>query len=82
MATMNISLPDVMKSWVEKQANRDGRYSNVSDYIRDLIRKEQDYSAKIEAMQQRVAEGIESGYGTHTMVELQEIAREQVSLRR
>ncbi len=82
MATMNISLPGAMKEWVEQQANTLGRYSNVSDYIRDLIRKEQDHSAKIEAMQQRIVEGIESGVGTHTMAELQEIAREQAQPRR
>jgi antitoxin ParD1/3/4 len=30
MATMNISLPDPMKRWVESRAH-DGRYSNASD---------------------------------------------------
>lgn len=36
MGTMNISLPDPMKSWVEDQA-KSGRYANSSDYVRDLI---------------------------------------------
>ena len=40
MATMNISLPDQMKSWVESRAET-GRYSNASDYVRDLIRRDQ-----------------------------------------
>ncbi|GJL89461.1 MAG: addiction module antitoxin [Minwuia thermotolerans] len=40
MATMNVSLPDTMKMWVEEQA-RSGQYSNASDYIRDLIRHDQ-----------------------------------------
>jgi antitoxin ParD1/3/4 len=31
MATMNVSLPDPMKAWVEGQA-KTGRYSNTSDY--------------------------------------------------
>lgn len=35
MATMNVSLPDSMKHWVEAQT-RAGRYSNASDYVRDL----------------------------------------------
>lgn len=39
MATMNVSLPDRMKDWVEVQA-RTGRYSNASDYVRDLIRRD------------------------------------------
>ena len=38
MATMNVSLPDPMKDWVEAQT-RTGRYSNASDYVRDLIRR-------------------------------------------
>jgi antitoxin ParD1/3/4 len=77
MATMNISLPDAMKSWVEQQATSLGRYSNVSDYVRDLIRKEQDHTAKIQSMQQHITDGIESGVGSHTMEELREIARLQ-----
>ena len=37
MATMNVSLPDPMKDWIEGQT-RTGRYSNASDYVRDLGR--------------------------------------------
>ena len=73
MATMNISLPDAMKDWVEEQVG--SRYSNVSDYVRDLIRKEQDHSAKVAAMQKRVTDGINSGKGSYSMDELREIAR-------
>ena len=38
-----------------------GRYANTSDYVRDLIRKDQERVARIAAMQQRVEEGLESG---------------------
>jgi antitoxin ParD1/3/4 len=41
MATMNISLPDRMKEWVESRSE-DGRYANSSDYVRDLIRRDQE----------------------------------------
>lgn len=44
MATMNVSLPDQMKQWVERRA-ASGRYSNSSDVLRDLIRQEQDREA-------------------------------------
>ena len=60
MATMNVSLPDPMKAWVEAQT-KGGRYSNASDYVRDLIRKDQDRNDKIAAMQKLVTEGLESG---------------------
>ncbi|WP_306114940.1 MULTISPECIES: type II toxin-antitoxin system ParD family antitoxin [unclassified Roseovarius] len=60
MATMNVSLPDPMKSWVEAQT-KDGRYSNVSDYVRDLIRKEQVRHQAVGEIQTLVDEGLESG---------------------
>ena len=60
MATMNISLPDPMKEWVESQT-RTGRYSNSSDYVRDLIRRDQDRQAAIAELQQLVTEGLASG---------------------
>jgi antitoxin ParD1/3/4 len=40
MATMNISLPDELKSFVDEQVA--GRYGTSSEYVRELIRKEQD----------------------------------------
>jgi putative addiction module CopG family antidote len=51
MATMNVSLPNEMKTWVEFQAQNSGRYTNTSDYVRDLIRKDQDTNTKIQQMQ-------------------------------
>lgn len=60
MATMNVSLPDPMKSWVEARA-RDGRYSNVSDYVRDLIRREQARQEAVLQIQGLIDEGLESG---------------------
>ena len=74
MATMNVSLPDAMKEWVEAQA-RGGRYSNASDYVRDLIRRDQDRAAKIAEMQRLVTEGLESGIGDRSMAELRDEAR-------
>lgn len=37
MATLNISIPDEMRQWIDSQVGS-GRYANASDYIRDLIR--------------------------------------------
>lgn len=77
MATMNVSLPDPMKDWVEQQT-KSGRYSNASDYVRDLIRRDQDREHKIAQMQALVSEGLASGTGTRTMDELRTAARAQV----
>lgn len=69
MATMNISLPDPMKEWVEAKAGS-GRYSNVSDYIRDLIRREQERSDRIVHMQHLVDEARGSGTSDETMADI------------
>lgn len=66
MATMNISLPDPMKQWVEGQAET-GRYSNASDYVRDLIRRDQERAAKIASMQALIDEGRASGISTRSV---------------
>lgn len=76
MATMNVSLPDPMKGWVEDQAQT-GRYSNASDYVRDLIRRDQDRAEKITQMQRLVTEGLESGVGSRSMNDLLDAARTQ-----
>jgi antitoxin ParD1/3/4 len=58
-----------MKDWVEAQA-KTGRYSNASDYVRDLIRRDQVRSDKIAAMQRFVDDGLKSGVGGRSKDEL------------
>ena len=41
MSTMNISLPDSLKSFVDEQVSRRG-FGTSSEYVRELIRKDQD----------------------------------------
>ena len=41
MTTMNVSLPEELKAFVDQQAERGG-YGSTSEFIRDLIRREQD----------------------------------------
>ncbi len=74
MATMNISLPEAMKEWVEQQAST-GRYSNSSDVVRDLIRREQVRAEKIANMQRLVDEGRASGVSERSFDEIVASAR-------
>jgi antitoxin ParD1/3/4 len=74
MATMNVSLPDQMKTWVESQA-KGGRYGNASDYVRDLIRRDQERQERIVELQQLIREGLESGVSTRTANDLLDEAR-------
>lgn len=41
MSTMNISLPDSLKAFVDDQVSQRG-YGTSSEYVRELIRKDQD----------------------------------------
>lgn len=60
MATVNVALSDQMKGWAE-ECVQSGRYVSVSDYVRDLIRKDKERDVALEQVQQMISEGIESG---------------------
>ncbi len=57
--TMNISLPDVMKAFVEEQVDSGG-YGSASEYVRELVRRDQKEraEAKLETL---LLQGLESG---------------------
>lgn len=58
-ATMNISLPEAMKGFIDTQL-KTGGYGSTSEYVRELIRKDQ--IAKAEArLRDMILEGINSG---------------------
>ncbi len=78
MATMNVSLPAPMKDWVEAQAQT-GRYSNASDYVRDLIRRDQERTADLAELQRLVTAGLESGVSDLSMNDLLRIARDRAA---
>lgn len=78
LATMNISLPEPMKEWAEAQAHT-GRYSNASDYVRTLIRRDQERAQAHAELQRLIAEGIESGVSGRSMDEVLQLARQQAT---
>lgn len=69
MATMNISLPDKMKQWVEEQVET-GRFGNSSDYMRDLVRRDQERAQKRAEFERLVQEGLDSGISPLTPEEI------------
>lgn len=81
MATMNVSLPDPMKEWVEAQT-KTGRYSNASDYVRDLIRRDQERSDKLAELQRLVTEGLDSGVSDRSKEDILQAARERLAASR
>lgn len=78
MATMNVSLPDPMKDWVEAQAGS-GRYANASDYVRDLIRRDQDRAGKITELQRLIDVGLASGISERTPEEVRQLGRDRLA---
>lgn len=76
MATMNVSLSDQLKDWVDDQM-KSGRYDTASEYVRDLIRHDQDRAAKIENLRRLVDEGRASGVSAKSIQEIGEEARRQ-----
>lgn len=58
MATMNISLTDDLKQFVDEQV-AEHAYTSTSEYLRDLIRKQRDI-AKMRGM---LLDGFRSGPG-------------------
>ena len=80
MTTMNISLPESMRDWVESRIDT-GLYSNNSDYVRDLIRKDQLREEKVNAMQKAITDGLESGAaGKLDMQAIKQKARAEAGL--
>jgi antitoxin ParD1/3/4 len=58
MQTMNISLPDPLKAFVDGQVAQ-GRYSSASEYVRELIRADERRKAQ-EALESALLEGLNS----------------------
>jgi antitoxin ParD1/3/4 len=66
---MNVSLPDLMKDWVEEQI-KTGHYSNASDYVRDLIRRDLEYQDKREILIKALISGEASGVSERTVADI------------
>lgn len=79
MATMNISLTDPLKQFVDEEV-REGGYSSTSDYVRDLIRQRQRSKAE-ELLKQLIAEGLASGPGVVVTADTFERMRRELTER-
>ena len=78
MAQMNVSVPDPMKDWCEQQVTS-GRYSTTSDYVRDLIRKDQDTRMSTSVLQALADEGLSSGVSERSLDEIFDLAKERAA---
>lgn len=74
MATMNISLPDPMKEFVEAQTSKEG-FGSVSEYLRSIIREVQKREARRE-LEAKLLEGLQGPAVEMTREDWDSIERE------
>lgn len=61
MSQLNVSMPPTLRQWIDARV-AEGRYSSASDYVRDLVRRDQEASlAETEWLRAALAEGLASG---------------------
>ncbi len=77
MLTMNISLPDPLKEFVDAQI-ASGRYSSVSEYIRALIREDEKRNAE-ERLEALLLEGLASEETELTRQDFEHIRKEALA---
>lgn len=59
--TMSFALPESLRAYIDERV-RSGRYGNTSEYLRDLVRRDQDEQAK-QHLRELITAGLESGPG-------------------
>lgn len=79
MASLQVSLSDEMRSFIEDQV-REGSYQDQSEYVRDLIRHDQERKAR-EQVDALLLEGLKSGEASPLTSEDWQGIRQQVRVR-
>lgn len=69
MASMNVSVPDPMRDWVQRRIDS-GQYASVSDYVRDLIRRDQTQAEERQALVEALVQGERSGVSKRTIPDI------------
>jgi antitoxin ParD1/3/4 len=59
--TMSFALPEALRSYVDQRV-RSGQYGNTSEYIRELIRRDQEEQSK-KRLRELIEQGLNSGSG-------------------
>jgi antitoxin ParD1/3/4 len=77
MQSMNISLPEPLKEFVDHQI-AEGRYSSVSEYIRELIRSDEKRKAE-DRLTAFLLEGLESEESELLASDFQDIREEAIA---
>lgn len=78
MATIRktITLTDQQADWIRAQIEL-GRFTNDSEYIRDLVRRDQEDRAKLEALRKAIQDGLDSGVSERGLEDIWEAAEQR-----
>lgn len=66
-----ITLTDQQDEWIKAQATA-GKFADDSEYIRELIRRDQEESARVQALEAAIQEGLDSGVSDRTVPAIME----------
>ena len=66
-----VTLTDQQDRWI-KVRTATGDFASDSEYIRDLIRRDQEESNKLQALKSAIQEGFESGVSDKTVPQIME----------
>ena len=74
MAQMNISVPDGLKAWVDRQV-AEGNYLSLSDYVRDLLRRDKERQMRharegAEWLRAEIEHGLASGVSDRSLSDI------------
>jgi antitoxin ParD1/3/4 len=81
MTSLNISLPEVLRQFVDQKV-KSGGYGTASEYIRELIRQDQKQEEEQERLEGLLLEGLDSGSGIEVTPELWKELRDELVERR
>ncbi len=65
----SITVTDQQERWIRAQITS-GQYGNDSEYVRDLIRRDQEKNAQFRALKEAIQDGLQSGVSDKTVKEV------------
>ena len=73
MATIRktITLTEKQDEWIKVQITN-GDFTNDSEYLRDLVRRDQEQNARFQTLKAAIQEGLNSGVGNKTVNDIME----------
>jgi antitoxin ParD1/3/4 len=78
MVSMNVSVPEPMREWVQERIDS-GHYATASDYVRDLIRRDQMQADERKTLVNALVRGEKSGISKRQIPEILEAVKQRLS---